>query len=146
MARSNKSKNIHFSKFARQIVKDYVNRGKWTPEELKVKDCLVSMGFEYGKDFLHNFRIKQPSGYFWLDFLLLRFNLVIEINSFWHTLGNGPLRGLRRKRFLRKQGLKVIELHVKDIQKLNNDNLRSKLEKILHHMREGRKKSFSNPL
>lgn len=126
-----RKQNKHFSNFARQIVKNYVSRGKWTPEELKVKDCLLFLGYKFEKDFFHNFKIKQPSGYFWLDFFFPRLNLIIEINSFWHRLGKGSERDKRKLLYLKDKGFKVVKLNVKDIHKLSSDVLRESLKEFL---------------
>lgn len=132
-----RKQNKHFSGFARQIVKNYVSRGRWTPEELKVRDCLISLGYQFEKDFFHNFKVKQPSGYFWLDFFFPRFNLVIEVNSFWHRLGGGPERDKRKLLFLRDKGFKVVELNVKDIHKLSSDVLKASLKEIFGALKKG---------
>ncbi len=126
-----RKKNKHFSDFASRTVRNYASRGKWTPEELKVKECLISLGYQFERNFFHNFRVKQPSGYFWLDFFFPHLNLVIEINSFWHTLGNGPQRDKRKSLFLTDKRFKVVELDVKDIQRLSNNTLKSRLKTFL---------------
>jgi len=85
-----------------------------------------------GFDFFHNARVKTINGngrivYYWLDFIIPIFKLVIEISpEIWHRLGDSPAKDERKRKFIEDRGWILKELKTADIRLLNRTKLGSK--------------------
>lgn len=109
--------NKNFANFVRLVQKRRKENQNYTPEELIVERELENRGLKKGIDFYHNFRIKQPKGYFWLDFYLPKKRIDIEVNGkIWHKLNLE--KDKRRDAFLKRKRITVV--------RINSDKIRDK--------------------
>ena len=102
-----------FSLFAKRVVERYVKAGKYTQEELAFENILLSFGLEKDKDFFHNYKFKNDRGrYYWVDFYLPKWNLIIEIDGgIWHSyFKEAKDKDKRRDAWFRSLGFEVIRI------------------------------------
>ncbi|MEM2136882.1 MAG: DUF559 domain-containing protein [Candidatus Methanomethylicia archaeon] len=123
----------NFSKFAKGVMERYVKAGKYTPEEKVFENILLRLGLEKDKDFHHNYKFKSDKGrYFWVDFFLPKWNLIIEINGkIWHTFFKQAMeKDMRRDAWLKNMGFEILRI---DSEKLrNNIEDINEIKSILH--------------
>jgi len=96
----------------------------YTKSEQKVKDFLEKNGYREGIDFIHNVRVKLNSRYYWLDFYIPRERLVIEVSpKIWHKMWNRQESDKTKYQTLRRNGLRVVEVHDKNYKEVLECNL-----------------------
>ncbi len=100
-------------------MEEYVKKGKWTSQEIKLRKILENLGLKLKKDFFHNYKLQNSNqtGYYSLDFLLPKQRLVIEINgSLWHEYLDGVKeKDLERDKWLNNLGFQVLRIKSEEI-------------------------------
>lgn len=121
-----------FRIYSSEVMRRYEENGKYSPDELRVKEILEDLGFEENRDFFHNYRIRNDKGnsYFWLDFFIPSLHLNLEIDGrIWHSKYCGdPAKDRRRDKWLRRIGLIIIRIPSEKI-------LKDELERIIREVR-----------
>ncbi len=124
----------NFKEFASRIASEYQKRGKWTNQELKLKETLEEIGLTYKRDFLHNYKLQNQdqTGYYSLDFFLPCMKLVIEVDgSIWHEYFNGVSeKDQKRDKWLKKLGFHVLRIPSEKIDKKPHE-VKDTLEKMI---------------
>ena len=116
-------RNANFRRFCQRVSrKNTLAQSSYSKQELKIKEFLEKLGFREGLDFIHNARVKSPTGYYWLDFYLPKKDLVIEYSpDVWHSLDNRKKSDERKLRFLEENNLDVIIIRdLDDLKTLTN--------------------------
>lgn len=121
-----------FSNFVKNVMKRYVEAGKYTQEEKILEEILFKIGLEKDRDFFHNYRFRSDKkrGYFWVDFFLPKWHLIIEINgSIWHNFfKQAKIKDERRDKWFKRIGFNVLRI---DSSELKEKEKRSEIEKII---------------
>jgi len=127
------SRKNNFMKLASKAAIIYYQNGKWSSSEIKMKNILDDLGLIENIDYFHNFEILSPlRGRYKLDFYLPRFQLVIECDSFWHTIGESKERdSLRDEWILQKLNCKTLRFNKFTKERL--EEISKYLEKILNY-------------
>lgn len=112
------SKN--FRVFCSKIAQgDTRSQGHYTSGEEKIRQYLLSKGLREGFDFIHNCRVSNGSGYYWLDFYIPRRDLVLEYSpSIWHEMWNRQSSEEKKYSFLQENVRLVIILGDEDLKRL----------------------------
>jgi len=72
----------------------------------------------------YNVRVKLNSRYYWLDFYIPRERLVIEVSpKIWHKMWNRQESDKTKYQTLRRNGLRVVEVHDKNYKEVLEYNL-----------------------
>ncbi|MEM2928015.1 MAG: DUF559 domain-containing protein [Nitrososphaerota archaeon] len=126
------NKSRVFSNFVKDVMKRYVEAGKYTQEEKILEEILFKIGLEKDRDFFHNYRFRNDKkrGYFWVDFFLPKWHLIIEINgSIWHNFfKQAKTKDERRDKWFKRIGFNVLRI---DSSKLKEEEERNRIEKII---------------
>ena len=108
----------------------------YTSSEERVKRFLLRRSMNEGLDFFHNARIgpfqneNKHKVYFWCDFVIPKFNLILEASPrIWHKMWNREQADIRKEQFLNALGWKVISLDEKDLHQLNKKRKEEKYPK-----------------
>jgi very-short-patch-repair endonuclease len=108
------SKSKVFSSFVKGIMRRYVKSGKYSPEEKVLEKILNELGLKRDRDFFHNYRFRSDKkrGYFWVDFFLPKWHLIIEIDGgIWHKFfKEAKEKDRRRDKWFKRIGFQVLRI------------------------------------
>lgn len=126
-----------FQRLASEVATDYYEDGKWSSFEKEVRGALNRLGFKEGRDYLHNFKVNNPtqSSFFEIDFFFPKFRLGIEVDgSIWHNLTPEiSLKDKIKESWIKILGWKLKKLTSKDFE---DDVYDKKLEEWLCTLKE----------
>ncbi len=103
--KKNKKRAVNFKTLASESAIRYHQSGKWSGSEKKIAKILTKMGLIENLDWWHNFKLASPSrkgATFQLDFYLPRLKIVIEVDSFWHDLGESKAKDALRDSWVKE--------------------------------------------
>jgi very-short-patch-repair endonuclease len=115
----------------------------YSSAELPVKKALIDEGMYPGFHWVHNYPVDAiaPSGRkisFWLDFVIPKWDIVIECSpNLWHSMDKALERDKRKAELVRKMGFRLVVLTGKDIESLNDTSIKELIVEVL--IRDGNK-------
>ena len=88
----------------------YNQEGGWSATEIELRDILTARGMVEGEHYYHNYMLQNSAqdAFYKIDFLfLITPPLVIELDSWWHIIGDNEQRDSRKDSFIKELGWKI---------------------------------------